>query len=183
MSPDGKRLIFVSNRPLEGADQTKPHKSHHLWYTDHLTGDDWTTPKHLDSPVNVEGFNDYGPSVSRSGTICFCSRNREGDKKMGAYYAKWLGDHYDQPRLLPLGDSDVYDPFIAPDEHYIIYSSNNNLYITFRQGDHWSAGQDLGPQINKGNWNGDPYVSPDGKMLYYAADKAPGLLMIPVNIP
>jgi Tol biopolymer transport system component len=184
LSPDGKRLIFVSNRPIDGADQTIAHKSHHLWYTDHLSGDTWSTPKRIDSPVNMEGYNDYGPSISASGTICFCSRNREGDKKMCAYYAKWLGDHYDKPRLLALnGTSDVYDPFIAPDEHYIIFSSDNNLYISFRQGDRWSPAQDLGPQINKGNWSGDPYVSPDGKTLYYAQDKAPGLMMMPVAIP
>jgi Tol biopolymer transport system component len=184
LSPDGKRLIFVSNRPLEGAAQDSPHKSNHLWYTDHLSGDDWSIPRHLDSPVNIEGINDYAPSVSRSGTLCFCSRNREGDKKMGAYYTRWLVDHYDKPRLLVLnGDNEVFDPFISPDERYIIFASNRNLYISFRQGNNWSPGQKLGSQVNNGSWNGGPYISPDGKMLYYAQAQAPGILMIPVNIP
>jgi hypothetical protein len=184
LSPDGKRLFFVSNRPLEGAPQDLPHKSNHLWYTDHLSGDDWSTPRHLDSPINIEGINNYAPSISRSGTLCFCSRNREGYKKMGAYYTKWLGDHYDKPRLLPLnGDNEVFDPFISPDERYIIFASNQNLYISFRQGDHWFPGQKLGSQVNNGNWNGGPYVSPDDKMLYYAQAHAPGILMIPVDIP
>jgi len=184
-SPDGKRLIFVSNRPADtAANQSKPQKSHHLWYVDHLTGDTWSKPKHLGAPVNLDGFNDYGPSVSSSGTICFCSRGRDGNKGMGGYYTKWLGDHYDNPKLLSLnGNNEIYDPFIAPDERYIIFVSNGELYISYRNGTGWSQGQKLGPQVNNGSGNSDPYVSPDGKMLYYSQDHAPGILMIPVNIP
>ncbi|MBS1530961.1 MAG: PD40 domain-containing protein [Bacteroidetes bacterium] len=184
MSPDGKRLIFVSTRPLEGMPQDKAQKNAHLWYVDLLSGDSWSAPKHFDAPVNEEGFNDFGPSVSGIGSVCFCSRNRDGNKGMRGYYIKWLGDHYDTPKVLALnGDSEVYDPFIAPDEHYIIFVSNNELYISYRNGDGWSQGQKLPANVNNGKGNSDPYVSPDGKMLYYSQDKAPGILMVPVNIP
>lgn len=184
MSPDGKRLIFVSNRPLETMPQDKPQKDNHLWYVDKLSSDNWSNPKHFDEPVNAAGFNDYGPSVSGLRTICFCSRNREGNKGMRGYYVKWLGDHYDKPKMLALnGDSEIYDPFIAPDERYIIFVSNGDLYISYRHGDDWSQGQKLGTQVNNGNGNSDPYISPDGKTLYYSQDKAPGIMMIPVHIP
>lgn len=185
LSPDGKRLVFVSNRPVDTAvNQNKPQKNHHLWYVDHISGDQWSAPKHFDAPVNLLGFNDYGPSVSGSGTVCFCSKNRDGNKGMGGYYAKWLGDHYDKPKLLALnGASEIYDPFIAPDEHYIIFVSDGELYISYRNGDNWTQGQKLGPEVNNGNGNSDPYISPDGKMLYYSQDHAPGILMIPVHIP
>jgi hypothetical protein len=183
LRPDGKRLIFVSTRPLEGMPQDKAQKNAHLWYVDHLSGDEWSKPKHFDAPVNVEGFNDFGPSVSSLGTICFCSRGRDGNKGMGGYYTKWLGDHYDKPKLLSLnGNNDIYDPFIAPDESYILFASNGDLYISYSKGDGWSQGEKLGPQVNNGNANGDPYVSPDGKMLYYSQDKAPGILMVPIHI-
>ncbi|HVS91234.1 MAG TPA: hypothetical protein VHE59_04320 [Mucilaginibacter sp.] len=184
MSPDGKRLIFVSTRPLEGMPQDKPQKSAHLWYVDKISGGSWSSPKHFDAPVNEEGFNDFGPSVSGSGTICFCSRNRDGNKGMRGYYIKWLGDHYDKPKVLALnGDSEIYDPFIAPDERYIIFVSNNELYISYRQGDDWTQGWKLPANVNNGKGNFDPYVSPDGKTLYYSQDKAPGILMVPVSIP
>ncbi|HVW16374.1 MAG TPA: hypothetical protein VHB54_21250 [Mucilaginibacter sp.] len=184
MSPDGKRLIFVSTRPLEGMPQDKAQKSAHLWYVDKISGNSWSSPKHFDAPVNEEGFNDFGPSVSGSGTICFCSRNRDGNKGMRGYYVKWLGDHYDKPRMLALnGDSEIYDPFIAPDERYIIFVSNNELYISYRQGDNWTQGRKLPANVNNGKGNFDPYVSPDGKTLYYSQDKAPGILMVPVSIP
>jgi Tol biopolymer transport system component len=185
LRPDGKRLIFVSNRPVDtAADQGKPQKNHHLWYADRISGDKWTEPKHFDAPVNLPGFNDYGPSVSGKGTVCFCSRNRDGHKGMGGYAAKLVNGHYEKPELLALnGDNEIYDPFIAPDERYIIFVSNNELYISYRKGEGWTQGEKLGPEVNNGNGNFDPYVSPDGKTLYYSQDKAPGILMVPVNIP
>jgi len=185
LRPDGKRLIFVSNRPVDTAsDQSKPQKNHHLWYVDRISGDKWTEPKHFDAPVNMLGFNDYGPSISSKGTVCFCSRNRDGHKGMGGYAAKLVSGHYEKPELLTLnGDNEIYDPFIAPDEHYIIFVSNNELYISYRKGEGWTQGKKLGPEVNNGKGNFDPYVSPDGKTLFYSQDKAPGILMVPVNIP
>ena len=184
LSPDGKRLIFVSDRPLEGMPQDKPQKNHHLWYSDRLSGDKWSSPKHFDVPINIDGTNDYGPSISRSGTICFCSRNRNCNKVMGGYYAKWLGNHYDIPKPLSLnGVNDMFDPFIAPDESYIIFASKGNLFISYRSGSGWLQGQKLGVQVNNGNANGGPVVSPDGKTLYYSQDHAPGIMMIAIHIP
>jgi Tol biopolymer transport system component len=182
VSPDGKRLVFVSNRPLPGTPQDKPQKNNQLWYVDRLFGDEWSKPQHFDAPVNIDGANDYGPSLSSSGTLCFCSR-RDGNKGMGGYYTKWLGDHYEKPQQLLLnGTSDIFDPFISPDESYIIFGSNKNLYISYRHNGEWSAGQKLASNVNNGNYNGGPYVSPDGKMLYYAQEHAPGILMIPVHL-
>jgi Tol biopolymer transport system component len=184
LSPNGKRLVFVSTRPLEGMPQDKVQKNAHLWYVDKLSGDSWSAPKHFDAPVNVEGCNDFGPSVSGAGTICFCSRNRDGNAGMRGYYVKWTGDHYEKPQMLALnGDTEIFDPFIAPDERYIIFVSNGDLYISYRKGDDWTQGQKLSANVNNGKGNFDPYISPDGKTLYYSQDKAPGILMIPVNLP
>jgi hypothetical protein len=185
LRPDGKRLIFVSNRPVDtAADQAKPQKDNHLWYVDRISEDKWTEPKHFDAPVNLNGFNDYGPSISSKGTVCFCSRGRDGHKGMGSYAAKLVDGHYEKPELLALnGNEDIFDPFIAPDERYIIFVSKGELYISYRNGNDWTQGEKLGPEVNNGKGNSDPYISPDGKMLFYSQDKAPGILMIPVNIP
>lgn len=183
ISPDGNRLFFSSYRPLDGAPQNKPQKNAHIWYVDHLSGDKWSAPHHLGAPVNLEGINNYAPSVSRSGTLCFFSPGRDINNKGKSYYAKWLGDHYDEPKVLSLnGANGVRDPFISPDESYLIFVSGNDLYISYHDGNDWSAGQKLSAQVNSGDANGSPYVSPDGKMLYYTANHAPGILMIPVNI-
>jgi Tol biopolymer transport system component len=175
LSPDGKRLFFVSNRPLEDASPGKSKKKSHLWYADHFSGDRWSSPHLLQAAFNLDSVNNFAPSVSSTGTLFFCSNGRDGHKGMGSYYAKQLGDHYDSPKLLTLnGAEETQDPFIAPDESYIILVSGNDLYISFRKGDVWSAGQKLGPQVNNGDAIWDPTVSPDGKMLYYTSARIKG---------
>src|SRR5580658_2112220 len=54
VSPDGRHLFFISNRPVDGADQSKPNKNYHIWYVDHLSGDEWSAPHHLDAPINSD---------------------------------------------------------------------------------------------------------------------------------
>lgn len=176
VSPDGGRMFFISNRPVDtAANQSKYSKNYHIWYSDHLSGDKWSEPRHLDAPVNINGSNNYAPSVSSSGTLCFCSRGREGHDGMASYYAKWLGDHYDTPKQFMInGKEDMQDPFIAPDESYLVFLSGNDILISYHHGSGWSAPEKLGPQVNSGDSNSSPYVSRDGKMLYYTSTRVKG---------
>ncbi|MDB4901286.1 MAG: translocation protein TolB [Mucilaginibacter sp.] len=74
LSPDGKRLFFVSNRPLAGsASQSKLQKNSHLWYADLLQGDKWSEPHLLNTAFNLDSINNYAPSVGSSGTLFFYS--------------------------------------------------------------------------------------------------------------
>ena len=175
VSPDGRRLFFVSNRPLDGMPKDKPNKNYHLWYVDHVQGDQWGTPHHIDGKVNLDSSSDYGPSVSAKGTLFWCSRDREGNKGMQGFYATWLGDHYDQPKLLSIsGAESVQDPFVAPDESYLVFLNGMDIYISMRQGDGWAPAQKLCPQVNNGDYNSSPYVSRDGKTLYYSSGRVKG---------
>jgi len=179
VSPDGTRIIFCSNRPLEGAPQDQANPKTHLWYVEHIEGDRWGIPHHIEGGVNIDGSSDYGPSVSAGGTLYWCSREREGHKGMQSFYSAWLGDHYDYPKMVSIpGVESVQDPFIAPDEQYIVFLSGHDLFISFRQGDAWSMAENLGPRVNTGQDNSSPYVSRDGKMLYYTTPQH--ILMIPI---
>jgi len=175
ISPDGKKLFFISNRPLPGAAPDKYSPNYHLWYVDHLSGDDWSVPHHLEEPVNLPGSSCYAPSVSRAGTLYFCARDREGHHGMASYAAVWLGSHYDQPKLVVIDSvSEIQDPFIAADESYLLFVSGNDIYISSRENQRWTAAQKLGPPVNNGDGNSSPYVSADGKTLYYSSGRIQG---------
>ena|SRR6185437_834697 len=184
LTPDGKRLLFVSNRPYVASDGSTK-SGNHLWMSQLLAGGKWSEPKHLDSPVNEYGFVNYGPSISASGTICFCSRNRDGDKGMHAYLCRWKGDHYEKPQLLILnGAEPTFDPYISPDERYILFSSDSALYISYRTDQGWSPGEKLGPEVNEAAKTGmlwGPSISRDGKTLYFSGGTTDGIEMIPVR--
>ena len=115
ISPDGKRVYFVSNRTLEGTIPDTVRRKSHLWYADHLTDDNWSAPHYINEHFNLDGISDYAPSVSSSGTLFFYSPLRDKNNKKGtSYYAKWLGNHYDEPKELSInGDTEAQDPFIA----------------------------------------------------------------------
>ena len=175
VTPDGKKLFFVSNRPLEGAVADKPNPSFHLWYVAQAPGGGWGKPHHVEGGVNIDSSSNYGPCVSARGTLYWCARDRQGNKGMQGYYSVWLGDHYDQPKLLQIAGVDaIQDPFIAPNEKYLVFLSGSDLYISFRQKDGWGAAQTLGPQVNNGDGNSSPFVSHDGKTLYYSSGRIVG---------
>jgi Tol biopolymer transport system component len=174
VTPDGKKIFFISSRPITEMPQDKPQRVVHVWYADHLTGDNWGTPHHLDSTINLTGVDNYAPSVSAKGTLFYCSR-RKGLNGMQSFYTEWLGDHYAAPKQLIIkGAAEIQDPFIAPDESYIIFLNGNDICISFKKGGEWTEAQPLGPQVNNGDGNSSPCVSPDGKMLYYSSNRIQG---------
>lgn len=82
------------------------------------------------------------------------------------------------------GNEPVFDPFIAADERYILFSSDNALYISYRTDQGWSPGEKLGPQVNEAAKAGmlwGPSISRDGKTLYYNGGTTEGIDMIPVR--
>jgi Tol biopolymer transport system component len=175
LSPDGRQIYFVSNRPLDTTGENKFKRSTHLWYADRLGEDKWSEPQCIKDSFNMDGTGNYAPTVSRNKDLCFYSPERDKSGRAKSYYAKWKGDHYEQPRPLMLKDTEeISDPYIAPDESYIIFVSGNDLYISHRHGDSWTIGENLGPQVNDGSSNYDPTVSPDGKTLYFTSTRIRG---------
>ncbi|MDB5115704.1 MAG: hypothetical protein JWQ79_1196 [Mucilaginibacter sp.] len=179
LSPDGQRLFFSSYRPVSGKVQLK---FAHIWYVERLSNGQWSAAHHLDEPVNLDGVNNYAPAVSSSGTLYFYSPNRDINHK-SSYSSKWLGDHYGAPQLVPIiSEGGIHDPYISPDERFLIFISGGSIYISFKTNNSWSVRQSFGPEVNKGDKNSSPCLSPDRRTLYYSSDKANGILKIPINL-
>ena len=75
------------------------------------------------------------------------------------------------------------DPAIAPDESYLLFCSHrpggfgeSDLYISFRKTDgSWTSPQNMGPKINTPADEEKPYVTPDGKYLFFSNDASGNL--------
>jgi hypothetical protein len=61
ISPDGSRLFFTSDRPVDG----RPKTDYDLWVVDR-TPDGWGEPRNLGAPVNTDS-NEWFASVTAAG--------------------------------------------------------------------------------------------------------------------
>lgn len=174
-SPDGKRLYFEVLLPYCKADGP---------FFVEKQGNSWSEPKNIGLIARFPELKAaLNPSVTQNGTLYFA-----GDtaglgmiKDHVIYRVKLLNGEYTKLELLPrcinLPLSWNYSPFIAPDESYLIFSSNRSgsldnygdLYISFHDinKDTWSEPVNLGEPINTRGQDSSPGVSPDGKYLFF----------------
>jgi Tol biopolymer transport system component len=187
VAPDGSRLYWISNRPVGGTAKD----DYDIWMVE-KQGDGWGPPMHLPDPINTDAQEFY-PTVSANGTLYFSS-TRPGGKGRGGdiYRAKRDTTGFAAPENL--GDSvnsavHDADPYIAPDESFIIFSSygrpdgsgDGDLYVSYNRGGKWGSARHLESGINSPAREYCPIVSPDGQWLYFTSFR--GLLDTPPASP
>lgn len=175
-SPDGSMLYFTSARP--GVAPEGEGRSSDLWIA--VRGENgWGDAVNVGEPVNTAQSELY-PSITDEGTLYFFGDARGGAEVGGAYVARLSGGAYSEPELLgPTINTEhgVFDPFIAPDESYLIFASDRpdglgdgDLYISFRQGDGaWGEAINLGGTINSPQTDFCPSITKDGKYLFFSS--------------
>lgn len=174
LSPDGNTIIFTSDMPLSG--EGKPDGKWRTYAVKRPNGS-WGKPEYLGPNLDDTGY----PCLASSGNIYFFSTRDGGFGKADIYMSRFDGEKYMKP--VNLGENintEHYevDPFIAPDESYLILCSNppdnGGLYISFKLDDgSWSKTVNMGANINKNTGYGAicPSVSRDGKYLFYVFNR------------
>ena len=162
MAPDGRRLYFGSNRPVDGVPKSTPEDSD-IWYVDRASNGRWGEPHHLGSNVNSP-WRDSHPSVTSDGTLYFQSSRPRGAAPSSdianLYRSRLVNGEYQE--AADLGDvintaQFEMDPFIARDESYLIFGSTAgaggsgpNLLISHNQNGQWTTPINLGAKVNGG---------------------------------
>jgi hypothetical protein len=176
ISPDGTKLFFMSYRPRAG--ETEPREDSDIWVVDRADGQ-WGEPYNLGSPVNTDG-SEFFPSVTADGTI-YITRD-EPDRTSFIYRSRLVDGAYTEPEKLGPGVNSTplqFNSYVAPDERYLIYGvfgredsvGGADYYVSFRdEDDTWTGPVNLGERVNtEGSLEYSPYVSPDGKYLFFMA--------------
>jgi Tol biopolymer transport system component len=176
LSPDEKKLFFISNRPLNGLG---PKKDYDIWYVERKSGN-WSEPINAGKNINSDR-NEYYISFSKNGTMYFSSNIGDSVRKKNydIYSSAFRSGKFQPPVRLPAGvNSSHYeaDVFVSPDESYLVFAANRpgglgsgDLYVSFRESNgNWSVARSL-DAINTDTDDFCPYVSPDGKYLFYAS--------------
>lgn len=172
-SPDGKKIFFESRRPLAKGDPFTGNTD--IWVV-RRKGTGWAEPENLGEVVNSDKW-ERGPSISRKGTLYFCSMRDGGFGKMDIYRCRLENGVYGKPENLgKMINTDGHEgwPFIAPDESYLIYqSSGGDLMVSFSgDDDTWLTPENLSAKMNfQGGYERFPLLSNDGKYLFFVSNR------------
>jgi Tol biopolymer transport system component len=185
MSPDGRFLVFVSNRPaqdggkpLDGFFMGKsfPGGGGNLWRVDRTPGG-WSAPVRLPDAINADPST-FAPSVAADGSLWFM-RPADGGRKFRLYRAQWRDGRFEAPQPLPFSDggaTDV-DPAVAPDESFVVFGSSRppardmDLFIALRRGASWDPPMHLGDVVNGRGSDAEARLSPDARTLYFSSER------------
>ena len=180
LSPDGNKMVFTSNRPVNGILKT----DYDIWMVEKNKKGSWGEATHLDATIN-SNYDEHFASIASNGTIYFSS-NRPGalggQGDADFYYSKFVDGHYtDAIHLLDSVSTPAYelDCVIAPDESFLlmgVYGQEDgfgsyDIYISKKVNGKWTASKNLGPKVNTRYRDYSPRISPDGKYLFFTSER------------
>jgi len=168
--PDGKRIYFISRRPLPGEKQRGSEK---IWFADR-TSAGWSEPQPLDPDVNSINMH-WAFSLDREGNVYLAGQPPDSLGLSDIYFARFKDGKYEKPVNLgsPINSAAGENaPFIAPDGSYLLFSRQYDLWVSFRGTDGaWAEPVKLGPDVNSPAIELCPMVTADGKFLFFLSQR------------
>ncbi len=175
MSFNGNQLYFCSDRPAPDRDENRRDSD---IYVIVRNAGGWGEARNLGNNIN-SALDDYYPTLALSGMLYFSSTREGGTNDLYCVDPKSGVRPHSLGPTVNSASSD-FDPFIASDESYLIFSSDRpggfggaDLYISLRQADgSWSCPQNMGKRINTPAEEFAPMISADKKYLFFTSSKA-----------
>ncbi len=167
-SPDGKYLFFSSSKGEADI------KQYCIWRIERV-GTGWGNPQKM-IDITEPNIWEFHPTIAKNGSIYFC--RWDNSKQYGSVYRSGLSDGvYSEPAKIGVSlnmQSSDTDPFIDPEEEYIITSTigqngygGYDIYISYKKDDgSWSFPVNLGNRFNTSGDEDSFDVSPDGRFIF-----------------
>ncbi len=167
-SPDGKQLIFQSNRPVPG----KPGRTGFDIWSVARTASGWGAPVHLGNVINTDE-SESSASMASNGSIYF---HKAVGGNSDLWVARLVNGDYQVPENLgaPINTAAEREsnPYIAPDESYLIYFStfgtapdSPDLFLSLKTKDGWTTPKRIAAPINSSLSEFTPWMH-DGRLYF-----------------
>ena len=191
-NPDGSKLFF--NARPGGRDTVDPEATD-MWSVE-ARGSEWSEPQQITFSDEFTGKRvGVYPTVAANGNLYFATfaDGQNGDIHVSRYSN---GSYSDPESLTEALQNHGNHPYIAPDESYLLFDweleaensenlGENDILISFRDEDgNWMPAQNLGARVNSGYHDWRPFVSFDGKYLFFSSNRiaSPELPDAPVTL-
>lgn len=184
-SPDG-RLYFV--RTLHDGNIGGKMAGQDIWYTQLEDSTHWSSPTNNIDPLNnvfnngVVGVADSGRTLYLNGTY-----SNKFEYQLGLSVSKFEEGEWSRPKRIRIKGFNPKSPYLTfhvNDEAGIMVMSygskddpkNEDLYVSFREKDFtWSKPKSLGIELNTDSAEFSPFLSDDGRTLYFSSNGHGGL--------
>jgi hypothetical protein len=140
----------------------------------------WSSPVKLAAPVS-SSYDDWSACISTLGNLWSCSW-RPGVGQCDIWRLQNSDGNFINPTNMSALNTSYSEcnPVPGPNEEYVVFSSarpggygDMDLYISFADGlGGWKTPQNLGPTINTLRVDMSPYISPDGKYLFFMREES-----------
>ena len=189
VTADGQTLYFTSRRPGTNTKEEIETKDYgdDLFVTHRDSLGHWLRPSSLPAPIN--SIDDEGAAtVSADGQTLYFSlcRRPDGVGDCDLYSSQLVGDEWTKPQNLgrPL-NSPAWDaqPSVTADGNTMYFSSrrpgsidgSEDIWVSYRSTDgSWTNPHNLGEPVNTRFNERSPFISADGKTLYFSSNGHPG---------
>ncbi len=167
-SIDGRRVFFKTSRRLYG-----PRRSSGIAVVKRMQSG-WSHPLIFASTFDSTRHSGQ-PSVARSGNLYFSGRDKK-ERFPRIYIVRFEDGEYGDPEPLALDCPGALDPFVDPDERFLIFGAIGlqggfgftDLCISHRMADgDWGEPRNLGDAINTEHFERFPSLSRDGRFLFF----------------
>lgn len=186
LAPDATHLIFASNRPalpgqpaLNGSYKGAiPQGGGNLWKVSRARGG-WSEPQRLPDVINSSD-SVFSPAIAGDGSLYFMKPDEAGGV-FHLYRSQWRDGDYQAPQRLSFsaGDQGDFDPAVAADESYLVFSSmrppaepgKTALFLVSKTGSDWGAPIPLADKLGADVYGIEPKLSPEGRSLYFSNNR------------
>lgn len=167
----GKNYISFRCNPINQGGKEKER----IWFVER-SSNGWSKSKLIDDVVLAHPTH-WTLSLAKNSNLYFTSEKAGVKGGQDIYVARYDGKKYLQPE--DPGDAinsegKDFATFIAPDESYLIFTrigketKKTDLFISYKKPDgSWTKAIDMGSSVNSEYHDLTPYVSPDGKYLFF----------------
>lgn len=179
LSPGGKKIYFLSTRPLPG-DPPHPGWGYENIWMAHRTSEGWSDPVPLGPSVN-DGRNVFYPTFTGEGTLYYTASPRGGERKSDLFRAFPEKDGFSAGEKLPepLNTFPLqFNSAVDPQGEYLLFlaagsEANQNasdIWVSFlSEDDRWSKPLNLGSAVNFPGGNAQSVsITPDGRFIVFA---------------
>lgn len=182
-SPDGKTLYFA--RVACNSNNGGSTAGSDIWVSEYNSQTkEWSRPKNSGSVFNDKGNNAI-VGMSADGQTIYQINTSPSRKIRGVYFSRKVNGTWTQPELEPISfleTEEYFGMYVSQDMRTVIASmkrpngtGEEDLYVSKKIAGTWTEPVNLGTVINTIGFEISPFLSPDGKRLYFASNGHRGL--------